>query len=361
MVERLSMQIEVAGCPTTCLHCWAQGKHYDAIPTEDVAWIIEECQAFCADAGIEFGAYPMHEAVAHPDAAHLLPLFRDVNAVDGFQPWPTTGVPLATREDWQPIVEVLRSLGTETFVFALHGVDEVHDRFVARPGAFAETLLARERTAALGFKAFCNVFLTTESIPQIDTILGMREAFGATDVKFSSCWGPATYYPTQRVRFLNQFRPRLEDLLPIAEQVLACSPLGPAPWKDLEDYSEAAFVRKALDPSMEAEWPDPQSSWPSSRAQVVCRQDLEVFKGDAGLYGPRHGNLRTDGVATVLNHAINHAAYNYDWLFFSTDEIPTVPELARAVGDPQGQQIYLSTYSMRNRWLDLYLAEHRRY
>jgi hypothetical protein len=51
----------------------------------------------------------MHELAAHPDAARLFGLFNAHSATARggtmFEPWPTTGVPLAIRDDWHTVLD----------------------------------------------------------------------------------------------------------------------------------------------------------------------------------------------------------------------------------------------------------------
>jgi hypothetical protein len=37
MVAELLLYVEVAGCPTVCRHCWAQGTPYRAMPVAELA------------------------------------------------------------------------------------------------------------------------------------------------------------------------------------------------------------------------------------------------------------------------------------------------------------------------------------
>src|SRR5215469_16370247 len=129
--------MEVAGCPTVCRHCWAQGTGYVAMPLADIEWALEEAHQFCDARGVGFDAYPMHELAAHPDAARLFGLFNshsgtvkaagETDAGTMFEPWPTTGVPLAAREDWRSVLQAAAAAGVRTLWVAFHGVGEVHD------------------------------------------------------------------------------------------------------------------------------------------------------------------------------------------------------------------------------------------
>src|SRR6516164_2693549 len=115
-VTMLYLCMEVAGCPTVCRHCWAQGTGYGMMPLADIEWVLEGAHCFCDCRGLGFDAYPMHELAAHPDAARLFGLFNAHSAtVHGgtmFEPWPTTGVPLAVRDDWRTVLRAAADTGT---------------------------------------------------------------------------------------------------------------------------------------------------------------------------------------------------------------------------------------------------------
>ena len=107
MVATLELQVEVVGCPTVCRHCWAQGVPYPAMPVEDVAWVLEQAHRFCDAHRLGFGAYPMHELTAHPQAVELLRLFADHVGTAEFEPLSTTGVPLAVCRGVQQLHHLL--------------------------------------------------------------------------------------------------------------------------------------------------------------------------------------------------------------------------------------------------------------
>jgi hypothetical protein len=180
MAAELWLQVEVVGCPTVCRHCWAQGVPYQAMPVADVAWVLEQAHRFCDDHGLGFGAYPMHELAAHPQAPEVLRLFADHVGAAEFEPLATTGVPLATREDWQQVLAAAAALGTTTIWVAFHGVGAEHDRQVNRTGAYAETCLAVQRAHAVGLRAGCNVFLTTANASQAERLLGCWSGWRST-------------------------------------------------------------------------------------------------------------------------------------------------------------------------------------
>jgi hypothetical protein len=343
MVTELWLQVEVVGCPTVCRHCWAQGIPYQAMPVSDVTWVLEQTHRFCDDHGLGFGAYPMHELAAHPQAAELLRLFADHVGAAEFEPLSTTGVPLAVRQDWQQVLGTAAELGTTTVWVAFHGIGSEHDRQVNRPGAWAETCLAIRRIHAAGLRAGCNVFVTTANAGQAERLLGALQRLELDGM----WWGPATYYPTARARRNERLRPAPSDLRPIASWVCELSLFDHDVWANLEGHTEAAWVACAL----AGDWP----MWTRPAGQVlelVCRSNLDLHTGVAGWYRKRHGNLRTNGGQAVLGRALAQSGRSTEALWFGPDPLPSVAELAARHGDPGGQGVHFSADSVRHLWLD---------
>jgi hypothetical protein len=348
MVATLDLQVEVVGCPTVCRHCWAQGVPYPAMPVADVAWVLEQTHRFCDARGLGFGAYPMHELAAHPQAAELLQLFADHVGAAEFEPLSTTGVPLAIRQDWQELLAAAARLGVTTVWVAFHGLGVAHDRQVNRPGAFAETCLAIQRVQAAGLPAGANVFVTTANTGQAERLLEAMERLGVEEM----AWAPAAFYPTPRGRRTEHLRPQLAELLALADRIGQLSPFHAAAWANLEAYTEAAWVARAL----AGDWP-PQLAEVEKRhghqgLPLVCRPSLELHTGVAGRYRERHGNLRSDGAQAVLSRALAQGGRSTDALWFGPEPLPPVGELAARYGDQTGHGVHFSEASVRYLWLD---------
>jgi hypothetical protein len=343
MVAKLWLQVEVAGCPTVCRHCWAQGVAYPAMPVQDVAWVLERTHRFCDVHGLGFGAYPMHELAAHPAATRLLELFTDHVGAAEFEPLATTGVPLATRQDWQEVLAAAARLGTTTVWVAFHGVGAEHDRQVNRPGAYAETCLAVERVHAAGLRAGCNVFVTSANAPQADRLLERLGQLGVDEM----AWEPATYHPTPRGRRNERLRPEPSDLRPFADHILRRSRFHRAAWADLEAHTEAAWTARA----QAGDWPwEPGDD--GELLELVCRPNLDLHLGTAGWHRRRLGNLRGEGPQAVLDRALQQAGQAADSRWFGPDPPPPLAELAARHADHGGRGVHFSAGSVRHLWLD---------
>src|SRR5262249_8644223 len=126
---------------------------------------------------------------------------------------------LASRPDWNDVVDAAKECGAHALWVAFHGFGAEHDRQLNRPRAFEETCLAIRRAAAGGLGVGANVFLTKPGLCGFDRMLAVL-----LQLPLGSLWiGPASYTPTPRGRQYEALRPELTDLLPIAEHVLEVS------------------------------------------------------------------------------------------------------------------------------------------
>jgi hypothetical protein len=322
------------------------------MPLAAIEYVLEQASAACAAAGRSFSAFPMHEVAAHPQAPEVLRLFArypgDPSLDEGrpmFQPFSTTGVPLALRDDWEDVLATCRELGTTVVWPAVHGWGETHDRMVHRTGAYQETLLGIDRMRAAGMEVGCNVFLTRENAGELDAMVADLLAHGVTQFAIEV----ATYLPTARSRRFEALRPTLVDLLPLVERIQALP--GPffhcEEWLNLSDYTEAAHVRRALTGA----WPPPDPV--RDELSLVCRPNLDLFWGVPRRYRRRFGNLRREDAQQVLRAALTDGGGSEDTNWFDLDPIPDVREMAERYGDPRGDHIHLWAESLRRRWLDL--------
>ena len=342
------MLVEVSGCPTTCMHCWALGRGYRPMPVGDAAFALGELSGFCAERGLDYAAYPMHEVTAHPDAPQMIRLFAP-HLGQGYDPILTPGTPLASRPDWEQVIAAARECGAHALWVAFHGYGAEHDRQLNRPGAFEETCLAVRRARELGLGAGANVFLTKPGLRDFGRLLSVLLDLELEAAAFTV----AGYTPTTRGRRYQALRPELRDLQPVTRQVLQHTPHDrPAwcslreAWNNLDAYTEAAWVRRARDGS----WPE-TTGRDTQHCRLVCRPNLDLHTGTAGIYRRRHGNMRRDGARAVLERALADGPASQEQLYFP-GPAPPAPDLATLAGDAGSTAIYFDPTDIRYLWLD---------
>jgi MoaA/NifB/PqqE/SkfB family radical SAM enzyme len=239
----------------------------------------------------------------------------------------------------------LRCLGTSTLWFAFHGADEIHDQAVLYNGAYSESLRAVELVREAGMRTGCNLFLTKENIGQFDQLVADLQPAGIQEIS------PETYsfVPHARGRHAESLRPEWQDVQALVKKLdsIPETCVWRRFWYELPDkHTESWYVRQAL----EGTWPDE----PMYRMiSLVCRPNLDVYRGLAGLYTRRYGNLRRDGVDAVLSRAVADGAASDDELRFTREQLLLpIQELAARFGHPHSQRIHMHPGSIRRWWLD---------
>ena len=344
---QLHMTVEVMGCPTVCQHCWAMGRSYQAMPLEDISWVLHEVRRFCEAHAFSYGGFPMHEVDAHPQAVEVLRLFNEIWH-DDQQPFTTTGVPLATRPDWREILETLRELNTRTLWFAFHGAEEIHDRAVMRKGAYRVSLRAVELTREVDMETGCNLFVTKENIHQFDQLVVDLQHVGMQEI-IPCLYG---FTPNARGRHTEPLRPEWRDVEPLVAKLEAIPQA--CLWRHVLPgmHTESWYVQQAK----AGTWPDEERERYEeayrNMVSLVCRPNLDVCYGLAGQYTRPYGNLRRDGVDEVLSRAMAAGPFSYDEIWFAGEQVLPIQELATRFGNAQSQRIHSNSFSIRDWWID---------
>jgi hypothetical protein len=333
--------VEVSGCPTTCMHCWALGGDYGVMPLDDAAFVVDALAEFCGERDMEYTAYPMHEVVAHPAAPAVIRLFAP-HLGGPYDPILTPGTPLASREDWEDVVAAAKDCGAHALWVAFHGYGREHDRQLNRAGAFEESCLAVRRAQDSGLGTGANVFLTKQGLADFDRLVSVLLELGVAQLSVA----PAHYTPTSRGRRYETMRPELDDLLPLAGRVLEISDLAREKWSDVASYTEAAWRERAL----AGLWPV-EHGGDETHHRLVCRRNLDVYTGTTGVYRTRHGNLRRDGAEVVLDRALAAGPVSDEQIYFG-DVGGSDAAVAAASGEPASTRIHFEASSVRYRWLD---------
>jgi hypothetical protein len=197
-------------------------------------------------------------------------------------------------------------------------------------------------------RAGANVFVTTANAGQAERLLETLQLLGVEEM----AWEPATYYPTPRGRRNERLRPRPSDLLPLADRIRQLSPFYGNAWANLEAHTEAAWVARALAGDWPGQLAETESRHGHQGQPLICRRDLELYTGVAGLYRERHGNLRTDGGHAVFGRALEQGGRSIDAVWFGPDRLPAVQEVAARYGDRSGRGVHFTETSVRYLWLD---------
>jgi len=158
--------------------------------------------------------YLDYEPLLHPKICEILTITRERFGGHFEMPtFPTIGIPIATRSDWEEVLETLRMIGTNELEFTLHGPEHIQNKATNHPRAFEFHSLAVRRAQTYGFETALNLMVTKELLQHFEETVeivhrnGYRRKRAAVPV----------YEPTPRMRRFEMHRPTLEDVEPFRE------------------------------------------------------------------------------------------------------------------------------------------------
>lgn len=357
-MKQIYLAINAAGCDTTCVHCWANGGHYKNMPFSDIKFVVNSFKDYFENNEYKVGFGIMHELLAHPEAIQIKQFQNEQeksmpNPLFAHNRIPTSGIPIAIREDYKELLDGLLKNNVENLHMVLHGFMETHNKAVNNKDAFVKLKIATERAKEAGLKCTFSVLLTKSNITELKEIKNFLYSLGVDKATGGSTGNSlvARYYPGKRAYKYDEIRIEYSDIINHNEEIkeLYAEDL----YRNLENYTESALYQKAVD-GKEIRT-DFDISISGTTIHVLCDKDYNIFSGHSIIVGKNYGNLKNeaDKVFEKLRSDIINDNMGYEFipsLFYPNEIIPPVKELAEKYGDKNSQKIYTS--GIYYKWLD---------
>lgn len=220
--------INAAGCANACRHCAVSGE-----PPYGGFYSLDELRSIVEEWGPVF---PYLEQTAHPDFPEIVDprIVGEGNTILG-----TIGSGLAERDDYMAVFSRLRDFGYTDIFLTLHGLEEKHDWFVRRKGAFQTILKASRRAAEAGFWIIWTVFLdrrNLEDVPQLQALA--KQEFGIPSLYLEV----PRHRVSRRMWLYEELRPRLGDVQELLRGMDAETWRGWLTNRPLEELTESAWL-----------------------------------------------------------------------------------------------------------------------
>ena len=355
-LKEIHLTINGAGCVTDCIHCWANGGRYKNMSFDDIKFVSQSFKDFTEQIGYNLNFNVMHELLAHPDALRILELQYEQNKGNphyAFFQIPTSGIPVAIREDYKELLDGLVKNKVENLHYVLHGIGEIHDKAVNLKNGFEKLKISIERTKEAGLVCSIAIFLNKSNISQFND---MQKFLLDYEIKMGS-YMIARYISGKKLQKYDEMRVEYSDLLPVLNEIKEDKIIDVGFGKrDLfhnpENYTEAAFYRKAVEgEEIITAYDIPKTDI----INIICDKDFNIYDGSANVFGKCYGNLKEDSgvIFEKLNGDIINDRMEYIFspaLFYPNETIPPLKEVAEKYGDKKGQKIYAG--GIYYKWLD---------
>ena len=353
---QITIDIRISGCATRCWHCYVNGGPGPIMPLEEYRRCLDALiPIFDRLEKYSFKRIDLwldYEPLLHPDICEILTITKENFGThfDTFN-FPTTGIPIATRSDWEEILDTLRMIGTNEIEFTLHGPEHIQNKATNHPRAFELHLLAVRRAQAHGFETALNLMVTKDMLQHFEETMEVVRRNGYERKRAAV----PVYEPIPRLRRFEMHRPTLEDVEPFREYLANfCSGDRDAKyWEDVDRYAERNVLRDVLShPENYPGFAFLESRTPYWIFATVV-PGLSIYYGNAGLYHRKLGVLGVDSPESLVE-CIRKLKPNYQFGgFYDVGALPAPVDVARRFGDAKSGKLYHTVEDVFFRWLDL--------
>jgi len=156
--------VEAAGCTNACRHCGRGGG-----PPYGGFFSVAELRELVAEG---WTLYPDYETSAHPEYPEILaPEICGEEIGEGRRVHPTNGFGIARADDPEALFGRLRELGFNMLSLTLHGLEDYHDWFVCRRGAYADIIRSTGLAQSNGFYVHWNIYPDNRNLESLPALL----------------------------------------------------------------------------------------------------------------------------------------------------------------------------------------------
>jgi MoaA/NifB/PqqE/SkfB family radical SAM enzyme len=338
--------IHATGCTNRCRHCWTQGSpNNQRVPGEQVLFVIEKLAEVKAHVP-HVGFFIYDEPTTHPQFLDIYERAAELGLMWEGVFVATNGSILAKAPDevWQR----LKKTGISNLQLTAYGLEQTHDAFAGRPGAFKGVVATIQRAMGYGIDWCAGVVLHADNADELEaTISYFREL--EPSGKGTVGWYPFSWQGRGRdaARIRREQYERLPESFRQGRTSLVDE--GEAVARILDDPELAE--RRASDPVCE-------------KLGFQVDRDLRIYCGgacdSAGILGAAPeladqfclGKLGDDGFMPLLEAYLEARPRGIKLL-----EEVTWGELAERYGDRDNDEIYWLNDLPMHKWAAAYLRE----
>lgn len=353
--RQITVALDMAGCPNRCRHCYLGQAAGGVMQPDDLRWAVAQFRAYVhpRETRPYFDEIKVSSWVREPDlSADYRGLYALEQELDDGEPDRFELLSIYRLARDATYARWAQEIGTEACQISFFGVGATQDWFYRRRGAFDDCLVATERLLAHGIAPRWQIFCTTKLLPELGELLALIDRLELH--KRSAAIGRPfqvfvhTPAPDGEARHIEHLRPRLDEVANLPPSLMQASRtyLG----REQMWQTEAQWLEELQTRGSKGELTRPFAYGMPPRLVFYILPDWSVYT-NIGTLEPwwNLGNLRAEGVATILLRLERAQPLGYDTIY-RVDPLA----LARQQGERQGQRIYDSL----NDLLGLYVGRH---
>ena len=338
--QTVDISLIAAGCSCLCRHCYADARRRVANPIDVCK--AEEIVAYF-DPLLTAAEEPLvdvyYDLFDHPEASEMIRLLHGRDLYGYFEVIATNGVGIAHNAKHARLLEEMRDMGSQRMQLVFHGMEESHDWFVRRSGAFQDLLVAARAGIDAGLNVAPHAFANKRNVNELADLAEVLLRAGVRtrpDIPFYvGAWMP----PDHDVN--------MEALLTDVDDYNRIKEEPGLRWVG-GHRTEGEWREQALRGEHAAFFGEPRSSF-----SVAVHGNLDVAAGFDR--GSRLGNIRTKPLEAIVEAYHQYTAQdlvsstrNETWAKGKSER---VTQLAREYGRPDRKKIYRTGGQALKMWI----------
>lgn len=312
---KYTFEFTIAGCSTNCAHCYVDGGPASQMKLDDYKACVEKLKPILeklnGDIYVTLGNEPFcHRSIneiLHYNAHNLAGYFSFLD-----YPVPTTGIALINRSDKDEILHNLQAVGTTGCMLAVHGTEQLHNRTVCHPNAYAKLFETADFFSKSGFEVLFNFIVSKTLCVDFEQLMQKVSAYSRAKIRLTV----PLYVPTKRLRAYQRNRAEYEECLRLAEPASAYSIDTSNLLECCHKYNENHVIRQLNSTGFD---------YSAEKSKAIqwkffnVTQSGDLYYGNVGAHTKRLGNLLHTPSNEILEQVLSTEP-NYDYTAYYDDE-----------------------------------------
>ena len=311
---KYTIEITVAGCTTSCAHCYVNGGHAPTMSFDDFSFCAEKLAEVFKYLDGDIAVTTGNEPFCHPQITEILDCLSSTlpcyfSFADYFVP--TTGTALINHKKRERILDLLRTFGADGFMLAVHGNEQTHDCLVNRTGAYYDIFKTADFLSEQGFGIMFNLIVSKHLFSGLESGIDAMMSCKNADCRLTV----PIYVPTTRMKKYQKHRADILDCTKIARTASTMGIKTDALLKNCEFYNEHSIVNGIITDGFDYAF---EKSLAPQWKFFNITQKLDIFFGNAGAHTKLLGNMRTLSTQQLLDE-LSMMSTNYDYNAYYPD------------------------------------------
>lgn len=286
-----NIDILVAGCNTTCMHCYVNGGKAPIMEIDDFKLCIDKLKPVFENLKRNIGFTLDNEIFNHADALEILEYVEQNCYSNYFFHGSTTGIAFLNHTNQKELLKLLKRNGWTAIGYAIHGTESIHNKIVNSNDGLKAIIESSRIFKKEGFDVYIYLMITKElikSLPELSEVL--------SEISYDHIGTVIPLYlPTQRLMKYQSIRCNKDDCDVLYEFLSNMKVDVESLKSKVELYNEETVYKTLTAKSIEVKLSS------NNTAYFHIDPKLDFYLGNTGSTLKYLGNIKQMSSEEILN------------------------------------------------------------